>query len=261
MSSKTSKATPSNPLSDKSPGDVENAVRGLLAQDKGYQAVRWLKDLGWKADAATEYVLSVLRHWEREHCQQESRSLIPSADTIARAYGDHSTPAEMIALLQYGLYLEVRKMLLPWNTPLIKLEQLGPPQTRKASDWLKEWYNEFLEWPDEAVLRGLSVCVSVCSLLSFRGLASIQCQLADSAFDGDPWVGIELELSHLAHVLGPPTRKRSWGGYVWTIGKVEVNLGFRSCNEMYQVEDFYKYVEVSLVDPGVSMADPSRPPT
>ncbi len=259
MSTKTSKKTPPNPLSDKSPGDVENAVRGLLAQDEGYQAVRWLMDLGWEPDAATAYVLSVLRRWEHKQSQQGASLLAPSPDTIARAYGDHSTPAEMIALLQYGLYLEAREVLLPWNTPLIKLEQLGAPQTRK-SYWPKEWYYETLEWPNESVLHGLSVCVIVPSILSCRGLSSIACQLPDSAFDGDPWVGIEPELSHLSRVLGPPTQKRSWGGYVWKLGKVKVALGFRSCNEMYQVEDFNKHVEVLLVNPAVPMPNSSRAP-
>ncbi len=58
----------------------------------------------------------------------------------------------LIENLNKGLYLEVSKKLIPWNTPFDELKEVGNPELIKHSEQRTD-----LKWNNESVLNGLNV--------------------------------------------------------------------------------------------------------
>lgn len=215
--------------------ELETQARALLAQQGAEVAKAWLRQMTpWNNDEAGLYVASLGQQAEIATLAKTSARV--AAELEKQRGKGVLTAEEIIAALQYGLFLERSRLLLPWHAPLVYLARVGRPAVVVGS---------ILEWPDELIFNGLSVSVSTGTLLTTRGLYHINCKPANYAVWGDPWIGVESELAHLSSALGMTAERWIWGGYQWRLGHASVALKFYDCNEFHYSEDFHKYVEVA----------------
>jgi hypothetical protein len=145
-----------------------------------------------------------------------------------------------------GLFLEKRKLLLPWGTSWQDLEHTGHPRVEMALDCRAIT----LIWENEEVLDGIeaSVIAAYHPENRQRGLDFFLCMLRDPDIYGDPWEGLDPQYTHIVNMADHPKWKLHWGGYIWESMGMEIILYFWGVNEFHFTEDFRKGIIVKAKD-------------
>lgn len=184
-------------------------------------------------DTSQAYLAQGVRQWGQ--AQEKNRPAAAgqlSPDLRRRLAEGPMLPADWVEMLQHGLYLERRAVLLTWGAPLASLEQLHPDKT-PASPSIQTWLNE-------TIFGGLPMKVSTCSLFSSRGLYRLNCTPDDYQIYGDLDDGLQPELQHLQQALGPPEP----GTTIWRLGAVALSLEAYSPNDFYSSASYHKYLVI-----------------
>lgn len=151
-----------------------------------------------------------------------------------------------ISHLYGGLFLEKRKILLPWGISWNELENLGRPKVEVSSDCQKISLN----WDNELILDGIETAVTSAYHPEKRqhGFEFVFCPLKYPGIYGDPWEGLDPEYTHIVNMAEHPKRKLNWGGYVWEIQGIDIILYFWSGDGFQATEDFRKGIIIKTRD-------------
>ena len=215
--------------------EIQAHLRAQFEHDNADAAASWLHrqhHVEW--ERANEYVIEQFRAWsiEREKMFGTRVKQLP-AHLEKRLQQRTVSPEEWGETLQCGLWLERRKIFLPWRAQLHELEQLGPHKTLANGS--------ILCWDDETIFDGLKMQVSTNSLLTTRGLYHLNCKPPDYAVWEDAVEGTRAERAHLTRMLGEP--RAPWQDF-WQWNSVGVRITTYSPNEFHFSEPLHKYVEI-----------------
>lgn len=146
--------------------------------------------------------------------------------------------SKSITHLYGGLFLEKRRILIPWGTSWQELEQTGHPSVEMTPDAQRIT----LTWENEEILDGMegSIISAYHPDRRQRGIEFFFCRFRESGIYGDPWDNLDPQYTHIVNIAEHPRRKLSWGGYIWEVQGVEIILYFWAMNESHFAEDFRK---------------------